>query len=60
LAALKRMHKPPLVGMLTNCPSEQYRMRCINLGADYFWDKSKDLAEIPAAFRELARRPGRS
>jgi DNA-binding NarL/FixJ family response regulator len=60
LAALKRLHEPPLVGMLTNYPSEPYRKRCLSLGADYFWDKSKDLAEIPAAFRALARRPGRS
>jgi len=60
LAALKHLEEPPLVGMLTNYPSEPYRTRCLSLGADYFWDKSKDLAEIPAAFRELARRPERS
>jgi DNA-binding response OmpR family regulator len=60
LAALKRLQEPPLVGILTNYPSEEYRRRCLSLGADYFWDKSKDLAAIPAAFRALARRPGRS
>jgi len=60
LSALKHLDPPPLVGMLTHYPLEAYRKRCLALGADYFWDKSKDLAAIPAAFRELARRPGRS
>jgi len=59
LAALKQLDHPPLVGMLTLYPLDAYRQRCLALGADYFWDKSKDLASIPGAFRALARRPGR-
>ena len=31
------------------------RQRCLALGADFSWDKAKDLAAIPAAFRALAR-----
>ena len=60
LSALKHLDPPPLVGMLTHYPLEAYRKRCLALGADYFWDKSKDLAAIPAAFRALARRRGGS
>ena len=60
LAVLKGLHPAPLVAMLTNYPSAAQRARCLALGADFFWDKSKDLAPIPAAFRALARRRGGS
>jgi DNA-binding NarL/FixJ family response regulator len=60
LAALKCLHPAPLVAMLTNFPSDAQRARCLALGADFFWDKSKDLGAIQEAFRALAREPRRS
>jgi len=47
----------PLVAMLTNYPSDAQRARCLALGADFFWDKSKDLGVIQEAFRALAGDP---
>jgi len=43
--------------MLTNYPSDAQRARCLALGADFFWDKSKDLGVIQEAFRALAGDP---
>jgi DNA-binding NarL/FixJ family response regulator len=54
LAVLRRFDRPPLMGMLTDYPSERYRRPCLSLGADFFCDKSKDIAAIPAAVRALA------
>lgn len=54
LAAVKRLEHPPLVGILTNDPIGPYRRRCLALGADFFWDKSKDLAVVPIVLRALA------
>jgi DNA-binding NarL/FixJ family response regulator len=56
LVALKRLDHPPLVAMLTHYPLEPYRRRCFALGADFFWDKSKDLAAIPITLRSLVER----
>jgi len=47
LWALKGLDHPPRVGMLTLYPLDPYRRRCLALDADFFWDKSKDLAAIP-------------
>jgi DNA-binding NarL/FixJ family response regulator len=60
LSSLKRLDHPPLVGMLTLYPVETCRRRCLALGADFFWDKSKDLRALQEAIRALARSPGRS
>ena len=43
LAAVKKGPTPPIVLMLTNYPFSQYREKCEELGADFFFDKSKDL-----------------
>jgi DNA-binding NarL/FixJ family response regulator len=58
LAAIKRLDHPPLVGVLTHYPLGPYRRRCVALGADFFWDKSKDLAVIPATLRTLVEGAG--
>jgi len=34
------------VCVLTNYPFKQYRKRCLQLGADYFFNKSKDFGKI--------------
>jgi DNA-binding NarL/FixJ family response regulator len=41
-----------VVAVLTNYPYPQYREKCIELGADYFLDKSKEFA----ALRDIVER----
>ena len=38
---------PIRVIMLTNYPYPQYRKKCEELGADYFFDKVTEIEEIP-------------
>jgi DNA-binding NarL/FixJ family response regulator len=52
-----KMHFPTTkVIVLTNYPSPQHRKRCLELGADYFLDKSSEFGKLPEIFRR-ARRP---
>jgi DNA-binding NarL/FixJ family response regulator len=46
---------PIRVIMLTNYPYPQYRKKCEELGADYFFDKVTEIEKIPAVFEELAK-----
>jgi len=54
LVAAKHLAHPPVVAMLTNYPFPQFRKRCLEAGADFFWDKSRDFRRIPEALRRLA------
>ncbi|MBI2428640.1 MAG: response regulator [Ignavibacteriales bacterium] len=40
--------------ILTNAASEQYRRRCKELGAEYFFDKSTEFSLIPITLKKLA------
>ncbi|MCK9392244.1 MAG: response regulator transcription factor [Syntrophales bacterium] len=46
---------PSRVIMLTNYPYPQYRKKCEELGADYFFDKVTEIEEIPNVIAELAK-----
>src|SRR5262245_61885063 len=46
LQAIKRVAPSPLVIMLTNFAHEQYRRRCLQLGADHFFDKSREFEKV--------------
>jgi len=46
---------PIRVIMLTNYPYPQYRKKCEELGADYFFDKVAEIKEIPNVIEELAK-----
>jgi len=51
-----RAKKLPIrVIMLTNDPYPQYRKKCEELGADYFFDKVTEIEEISKLIEELAR-----
>jgi DNA-binding NarL/FixJ family response regulator len=41
--------------MLTNYPYPQYRKKCEELGADYFFDKISEIEEIPNVIEEWAK-----
>ena len=54
LAAVKRLDPPPIVAVLTNYPEPQYRARCAELGADYFFYKATGLNGLLDACRRAA------
>ncbi len=47
LKRIKRTNKSIHVIILTNYPSQQYRKKCIEFGADYFLSKSQEFEQIP-------------
>jgi CheY-like chemotaxis protein len=54
---LKRIRKStghqPIVIMLTNETGSQFKETCLQSGADYYLDKSKDFLKIPIIIGEL-------
>ena len=51
-----RAKKLPIrVIMLTNYPYPQYRKKCEELGADYFFDKVTEIEEISNVIEKLAK-----
>lgn len=46
---------PIRVIMLTNYPYPQYRKKCEELGADYFFDKVAEIEELPNVIEKLAK-----
>jgi DNA-binding NarL/FixJ family response regulator len=53
LESVKRLEPPPVVAVLTNYPLEQYRARCAQLGADFFFDKAKGLDPLLQVARRM-------
>jgi DNA-binding NarL/FixJ family response regulator len=45
----------PLIIILTNKASEQYRGLCAEVGADYFFDKAAESLELIRTFKRLGR-----
>lgn len=56
LEDLRKEEPPPVVIMLTNYPFAQYRRKCLEAGASFFFDKSTEFYEIPQAFEQLYAR----
>jgi two-component system response regulator DevR len=46
LPRLKATPARPIVVVLTSHPTELHRRQCLALGADYFFDKSRDFAQV--------------
>lgn len=42
LEYIYRYFQIPLIVVLTNYPTEEYRRKCVRLGADYFFNKSTE------------------
>jgi len=55
LPRLKALAPPPIVMVLTNDPSERHRRRCVLLGADLFFDKSRHFDRALEIVTDLAR-----
>jgi DNA-binding NarL/FixJ family response regulator len=56
LRTIKQDMCPPVVMMLTNHTYQQYRDKCMELGADYFFDKTQDFENITEIFKDLVAR----
>ena len=46
----------PTVAIMTNHPYDAYRRICTRLGADYFFDKSKDFYRLGDVLRNIVER----
>ena len=53
LEAIKKDKPAPIVIMFTNYPYPQYRKRCMDLGADFFFDKSTEHEKLTEVFKRL-------
>ena len=53
LQKLKKDKTAPVVIMLTSYPYPQYREKCQEAGADFFFDKSTDFDKLFALLKEL-------
>ena len=51
LETLRRESFCPVMIMLTNFAHEQYRQKCFQLGADYFFDKSSEFDKVVEVLR---------
>ncbi|HKQ39231.1 MAG TPA: response regulator transcription factor [Verrucomicrobiae bacterium] len=55
LETIKKEDQAPMVIMLTNFSNEPYRRRCLQLGADYFFDKSSEFEKVIQVLRKARR-----
>ena len=53
LRQLKKVSPAPKVIMLTNFAYAQYRKKCEEAGADFFFDKSTEFDQIPLALEQV-------
>lgn len=56
LKIVRSKNKNTTVMMFTNYSDKQYRERCMQLGADYFLDKSTDFDRVPEIIKMLSER----
>ncbi len=55
LRQIKKWNRSTVVAVLTNYPEELVRRKCLEAGADYFLDKSRDYERIPEIVTEVRR-----
>jgi len=53
LEKIKKDKPSTVVIIFTNYPYPQYRKKCMDLGADYFFDKSTEFEKVTEVFRNL-------
>jgi DNA-binding NarL/FixJ family response regulator len=53
IAEIKREHPSTLVIMLTNYSDTYYRNKCLEMGADQFFDKSAEFIQVIESVRSL-------
>jgi DNA-binding NarL/FixJ family response regulator len=53
LKEVKQNRSHPVVIMLTNYPYPQYRKKCMDLGADHFFDKATEFEKVTEVLGQL-------
>ena len=53
----KRPAPPPRIVVLTNYATPEYRARCLQYGADEFFDKTSEYDDFLAVMRKASRHP---
>ena len=59
LQEIKKGNQPPLVIILTNYPYPQYRRKCMDAGADFFFDKSTEFDQVTRVLKQLKQNQSR-
>lgn len=54
LSSVKTLATPPVVAVFTENDFSEYRLKCQQAGADYFFEKSSDQEELIELVRQLA------
>jgi len=60
LRDIKKLDPTPKVIVLTNYPHPENRKKCIDRGADYFFDKSTEFKKVVAVLRGMLRDPAKT
>ena len=60
LKEIKKGRNPPVVIMLTNYPYPQYRKKCKDAGANFFFDKSTEFEGVIEVLKKLNRKLSKS
>ncbi len=55
LTNIKKNKSAPTIIILTNYPYPQYRKKCMEAGADYFFDKSTEFNKIIEVIKKLIK-----
>jgi DNA-binding NarL/FixJ family response regulator len=55
LLDIKKLNPTPLVIMLTNYPHPENRKKCMERGADYFFDKSTEFQKVLSVLKVMCR-----
>jgi DNA-binding NarL/FixJ family response regulator len=53
LKKIKKINQAVVVIIITNYPSTQYRTKCLENGADYFFDKSNEYSEVIETIKNI-------
>jgi DNA-binding NarL/FixJ family response regulator len=60
LRDIKKLNPTPKVIILTNYPHPENRKKCIDRGADHFFDKSTEFKKVVAVLRGMLGDPAKS
>ena len=60
LEHIKKLHKGIVTIMLTNYPINQFRKKCLDAGADFFFDKSTEFEKVFCVIKSMINGNGKS
>lgn len=60
LLDIKKLNPVPKVIILTNYPHPENKKKCIDRGADYFFDKSTEFKKVVSVLKGMLRGPAKS